>query len=46
MAIINNKILIVAHKERRLLVDFGKKSKFNPIKIEATNGKKGMIQIN
>jgi hypothetical protein len=46
IAILNNEILAIAHTRRRLLVDFGKNSRPNPIKIEAKNGRKGTIQIN
>jgi hypothetical protein len=46
IVILNNEILTIAHKRRRLLVDFEKNSKPNPIKIKAKNGRKGTIQIN
>lgn len=44
MAITNEKILKAAHQRRKLLVAFGKKNEKDPVKQEATNGHKGMIQ--
>ncbi len=46
IAILNNEILAIAHTRWKLLVDFGKNSRPNPIKIEAKNERKGTIQIN
>jgi hypothetical protein len=46
IAILNSEILAITHTRRRLLVDFGKNSRPNPIKIETKNGRKGTIQIN
>jgi hypothetical protein len=40
IAILNNEILTIAHTQRKLLVDFGKNCRPNPIKIEAKNGRK------
>ncbi len=44
IAITNEKILEAANKRRKLLVAFGKKNEKDPVKQEATNGHRGMIQ--
>lgn len=44
IAVINEKVLKVAHRRRKLLATFGKKNDRDPVEREAANGHEGMKQ--